>query len=301
MQQKLMWGVNVVLLALAGFLILTASQPEQDASAFMDNVPQIFKPVDLDQPFLFAGETLPTDNFDVRERLDRELTVNTYWHSSTILSIKSMLRYFPIMERILREEGVPEDLKYVAVAESSLRNAVSPAGARGIWQFMEGTAGDYNLEVNREIDERYDLEKSTRAAAQYFKRLHDRFGSWALATAAYNMGASRLRSTLEEQRAESYFDININEETSRYYFRLVAIKYIMEDPRAFGFYLDQEDYYAPLNDYRTVEVSGPVENWGDFAREHGTTYRMLKVYNPWLLDSKLTNRSGKTYEIRVPR
>lgn len=302
MQQKLMWGVNVVLLALAGFLMLTASQSDQnDAPRYLDNLPQIVKPVDLDQNFVFAGEKVPTENFDVRERLDRELTVNTYWHSSTILAIKHMRRYFPVMERILREEGLPTDLKYVAVAESSLRNAVSPAGARGLWQFMTGTAGDYGLEVNDEVDERYHLEKSTRAAAQYLRRLYERFGSWSLAAAAYNAGGGRINSYLNEQRAESYFDLNLGEETGRYYFRLVALKYIMEDPRAFGFFLDDEDYYPALDDYRTVEVSGSVDNWGDFAKEHGTTYRLLKVYNPWLLESSLSNRSGKTYELRVPR
>ena len=257
--------------------------------------------MDLDKNFEFCGESLPMDNFDVRERLDRELTVNTYWHSSTILSIKSTMRFFPTMERILKEEGVPTDLKYIAVAESALRNAVSPAGAKGIWQFMKGTGNEYGLEINSEIDERYHLEKSTRAAAKYLKSLRNRFGSWANAAAAYNMGGGNMNKHLREQQAESYFDLNLNEETSRYYFRLVAIKNILENPRAFGFYLDKEDYYKALDDYRVVEVDSSVENWGAFAAEQGISYRILKVYNPWLIDSKLTNRSGKTYEIRVPR
>ena len=266
-----------------------------------ENVPQIVKGMDLDKNFEFCGESLPMDNFDVRERLDRELTVNTYWHSSTILSIKSTMRFFPTMERILKEEGVPTDLKYIAVAESALRNAVSPAGAKGIWQFMKGTGNEYGLEINSEVDERYHLEKSTRAAAKYLKSLRNRFGSWANAAAAYNMGGGNMNKHLREQQAESYFDLNLNEETSRYYFRLVAIKNILENPRAFGFYLDKEDYYKALDDYRVVEVDSSVENWGAFAAEQGISYRILKVYNPWLIDSKLTNRSGKTYEIRVPR
>jgi hypothetical protein len=257
--------------------------------------------MDLEQSFQFCEEVVPTDNFDVRERLDRELTVNTYWHSSTVLSIKAKLRYFPTMDRILQEEGVPADLKYIAVAESALRNVTSPAGAKGFWQFMKGTGIEYGLEINDEVDERYHLEKSTRAAAKYLKSLRSRFGSWANAAAAYNMGSGNMNKRLREQEAENYFELNLNEETSRYYFRLVAIKYILENPRAYGFYLDEGDYYPPLDDYREVAVNNEVSSWGAFAKENGTNYRMLKVYNPWLVNGKLTNRSGKTYTIRLPR
>lgn len=307
MSKQKLWRINIFLLALASVFIFVASkmsngeQQNQYEWQPTENVPQIVKGMDLDKSFEFCGESLPMDNFDVRERLDRELTVNTYWHSSTILSIKSTMRFFPTMERILKEEGVPTDLKYIAVAESALRNAVSPAGAKGIWQFMKGTGNEYGLEINDEVDERYHLEKSTRAAAKYLKSLRNRFGSWANAAAAYNMGGGNMNKHLREQQAESYFDLNLNEETSRYYFRLVAIKNILENPRAFGFYLDKEDYYKALDDYRIVEVDSSVENWGAFAAEQGISYRILKVYNPWLIDSKLTNRSGKTYEIRVPR
>lgn len=306
MTKQKLWRINILLLALTAIFILVASrmtdseQPQYDWQP-TDNVPQIVKGMDLDQNFEFCGEALPMDNFDVRERLDRELTVNTYWHSSTILSIKSTMRFFPVMERILEEEGVPTDLKYIAVAESALRNAVSPAGARGIWQFMKGTGNEYGLEINSEVDERYHLEKSTRAAAKYLRSLRERFGSWANAAAAYNMGGGNMNKRLREQEAANYFELNLNEETSRYYFRLVAIKNILENPRAFGFYLDKEDYYQPLDNYTTEEVSEAVESWGAFAKERGTTYRLLKVYNPWLIDSKLTNRAGKTYEIRIPR
>ncbi len=306
MTKQKLWRINILLLALTGIFILVASrmtsgeQPDYDWQP-TDNVPQIVKGMDLDQSFEFCGEELPMDNFDIRERLDRELTVNTYWHSSTILSIKSTMRFFPVMERILEEEGVPTDLKYIAVAESALRNAVSPAGAKGIWQFMKGTGNEYGLEINSEVDERYHLEKSTRAAAKYLRSLRQRFGSWANAAAAYNMGGGNMNKRLREQEADNYFELNLNEETSRYYFRLVAIKNILENPRAFGFYLDKEDYYKPLDDYTTEEVSEAIESWGGFAKERGISYRMLKVYNPWLIDSKLTNRAGKTYEIRLPR
>jgi membrane-bound lytic murein transglycosylase D len=297
--------LSIALLGTIITLFLVAKSKPEDTGfkgvSTTDNLPQIVKAIDLDQPFSFCGEALPMDNFDVRERLDRELTVNTYRHSSSILFIKKTRRYFPTMERILREEGVPTDLKYLAVAESDLRNAVSPAGARGLWQFMKGTGKEYGLEINEEVDERYHLEKATRAAAKYLRSLRERFGSWALAAAAYNMGGGNLDRHLEEQRAASYFDLNLNQETARYYFRLVAIKHLIEHPRSYGFYLDEADYYPGLDNYHEVEVQEAVPNWGDFAREHDTSYRMLKVYNPWLRQSRLSNRSGKTYIIKIPR
>jgi hypothetical protein len=265
-----------------------------------DRIPQVVKSVDLEGPFDFAGELLPMENFDVRERLDRELLVNTYWHSSTMLNIKNTYKFFPVIERILADNGIPDDFKYLAVAESSLRNETSPAGAKGFWQFMKNTGEYYGLEINSEVDERFHLEKATQAACKYILDYKKRFGSWTLAAAAYNMGGTSLARNLETQRAEQFYDLNLNDETNRYIFRLVAIKEILKNPEKFGFYLEPEEAYQPLNDYQIVEVKGPVPNWGDFAREHGTTYRMIKVYNPWLLDSNLTNRSGKTYEIRVP-
>lgn len=306
MKKQKLWRINIALLCLSCVFIFMASRlgtTDEEARDFRssDNIPQIVKGMDLERSFSFCDEKVPTDNFDIRERLDRELTVNTYWHSSTILSIKAKLRYFPTMDRILEEEGVPTDLKYVAVAESALRHVTSPAGAKGFWQFMRGTAIEYGLEVNDEVDERYHLEKSTRAAAKYLKSLHNRFGSWANAAAAYNMGGGNMNKRLREQEAESYFELNLNEETSRYYFRLVAIKYIMENPRAYGFYLDEKDYYPPLDDYREVAVSSTISSWGAFAKENGTNYRMLKVYNPWLVSNKLTNRNKKTYAIRLAR
>ncbi len=263
-------------------------------------IPQVVKGMDMNRRYTFAGEVIPTKDFDVYERLDRELTVNTYWHSSTLLNIKKAARYFPVIEKILAENGLPEDLKYIAVAESNLSNAVSPAGAKGLWQFMESAAEQYGLEVNSEVDERYHIEKSTEAACKYFKYLQNRFGSWTMAAAAYNVGPTRLARTIEEQRAETYYDLNLNEETSRYVFRLIAIKEIMQRPSDFGFYLDEKEKYPPLFDYSIVKVNGAVENFGDFAKKYGTSYRLLKVYNPWLIDSRLTNRSRKTYEIKIP-
>ncbi len=264
-------------------------------------LPQQIRAIDLDRTFDFAGERLPMDNFDVRERLDRELMVNAYWHSSTILNIKSAHKFFPVIEKILTKNGVPDDLKYIAVAESGLRNVTSPAGAKGYWQFMKPVARHHNLEISSEVDERYHIEKATQAAAEHFKDLKKRFGTWAMAAAAYNMGGTRLSKEKELQRSNNYFDLNLNEETSRYVFRLVAIKEILNNPEVFGFDIDSTQMFQPMDDFAVVEVNEPVANWGDFAQKYGISYRMLKVYNPWLTSAKLTNKEKKTYRIKIPQ
>jgi hypothetical protein len=262
---------------------------------------QIIQAVDAPADIDFAGEKLDMDNFDVMERLDRELLVNSYWQSNMVLNIKHAHRYFPTIERILAENGVPDDFKYLAVAESGLKNVTSPAGAKGLWQFMKATGRGYNLTVTSEIDERMHLEKSTQAACTYLKRLKGDLGSWSLAAAAYNMGEAKLKSTMQKQRADSYYELNLNQETMRYFFRLVAIKEIMKNPRKYGFYVDDHQKYQPLDDYHEIEVTGQLASWGDFAKKYGTTYRMLKVYNPWITDYRLVNREGKKYMVRIPK
>jgi len=263
---------------------------------------QKVRSVNLDKPFNFCGEALPMDNWDVRQRLDAELLRNVYYHSQTILAVKRANAFFPVIEPIMKEMGVPNDLKYLAVAESALSNALSPAGARGVWQFMKSAADGYGLEVSTEVDERYHLEKATRAACRYLRREKERLGSWTLAAAAYNGGPERIATELEKQRAKSFYDLNLAaDETMRYPFRIVAIKEVMEHPEEYEYVIEKDHLYPPLTDFKTVEVSGPVPSWGDFARDHNTSYRMLKLYNPWLVDSKLTNKSGKTYQIRLPK
>lgn len=263
-------------------------------------VPQMIKSVDLDKEFTFAGEAVPINDFDVLQRLDNELTLNTYRHGSTSLNIKKAARYFPIIEKIFQEYNIPDDLKYVSVAESDLSNATSPAGAKGFWQFMPRVAQEYGLEVNKEVDERYHLEKATVAAAKHLQRYKDYFGSWTLATAAYNGGIGRIKKSLESQRAASFYDLNLNQETSRYIFRVLAMKEIMSQPKKFGYYLSEDDLYPVWNDYYVVEMSTAIENLGDFAQDNGISYRQLKAYNPWLLSSKLTNPKRKTYQIKIP-
>lgn len=247
-----------------------------------------------------AGEILPKDQFDAYERFDRELMGISFSHGTTMASMKLAGRYFPTIEPILAKNGIPDDFKYLAVAESNLRNATSPAGAKGLWQFMPATAREYGLEVSDEIDERYDIEKVTEAACLFLKRAYKDFGSWTLAAASYNMGGGRLREHLRTQKHTSYYDLNMNTETSRYVPRILAFKYIMQNPETYGFYLKKEELYAPLPSYKIVQVSTPIENWSDFAQAQGITYKNFKVHNPWILGDKLTNKARKTYNIKIP-
>jgi len=307
---KRIFNVYVGLFAALTLVLILAfkggkTEPENPSPVFSASnnhtgLPQVIRPAKLKPEYSFAGEALPMGNFDVRERLARELTVNSYYHSSTTENLKKMLRFFPVIEPILERNQLPKDLKYLAVAESNLSNAVSPAGAKGFWQFMSPSARQYGLEVSSEVDERYHLEKSTEAASKYFKDLHKRFGNWTMAAAAYNVGPTRFSREKSLQRMDSYYDMNLNVETSRYVFRIVAIKEVMQHPTDFGFYIDDDQNYPPLKDFRTVEVKETIENLGDFAIEQGTSYRMLKLYNPWLISHKLSKKSGKTYQIRIP-
>jgi len=265
----------------------------------VSTLPQIIEAVDLDRTFTFAGEVMP-NNFDNKERLDRELLVNAYWQSATLMHIKAAYRYFPTIERILAENGIPDDFKYLAVAESSLRHVSSPANAKGFWQFRKLAAKEFNLEVNDEVDERYHTEKATLAACKYLKQLHKRFGSWSNAAAAYNVGPTNFRRTLNNQGQDNFYDLNLNSETSRYVFRLMAIKEIMTNPSQYGFYIDDSKKYQPLDNFYEVTVDKTVNSWSAFAKEHGISYRMLKVYNPWLRDTKLTVINN-TYKVKIPR
>lgn len=253
----------------------------------------------LPNELTFCDENVPLERLDVRERLDRELLVNTYWQSNTLLAYKRAARWFPMIEDILRSEGVPEDMKYIAVIESGLTNVVSPAGATGYWQFMKETAIRHGLEVNGEVDERYHVEKSTRAACQYLKNAYARYGDWALAAASYNLGQGGVDKQIDRQKRSSYFDLLLNEETARYVYRILAMKEIMRDPGRYGFHLREKDLYAPYRT-RTLEISGSVNDLADLAIANGTDYKTLKLLNPWLRDNHLTNREGRTYTVLLP-
>ncbi|MCQ2375009.1 MAG: lytic transglycosylase domain-containing protein [Salinivirgaceae bacterium] len=258
----------------------------------------VVKPIEIPSQITFMGERVPVENFDTRESLDRELQVNMFWHSQTIMLLKRANRYFPEIEPILKENNVPDDLKYIALIESGLMNVTSPSGAKGFWQFLEGTAKECLLEVNNEVDERYNVAKATQAAIRYFKKQNDRFGSWTMAAASYNMGGNGLAKQVARQKCNNYYDLTLGEETERYVFRALAIKMIFENPTQFGFNIPTEFLYEPIP-CRIVEVDSTISNIADFAFSQGTNYKMLKVLNPWLRDNKLTNRKGKTYQIKI--
>ncbi|MDX5426846.1 MAG: lytic transglycosylase domain-containing protein [Bacteroidota bacterium] len=267
-------------------------------SNFMNNYSVYSVP--LPTSVQFAGEEVPLEDPDVFERLDREMLVNTYWQSNGILLIKRANKYFPVIEPILKKNGIPDDFKYLAVIESGLTNAASPAGARGFWQFLEGTARDYDLEVNGEVDERYHVALSTEAACKYFKDAYERFGSWTLVAASYNMGMFGLEKQLDRQHETSYYNVNLNEETGRYVFRILAIKQILANYKDYGFKLREKDLYKDVPTYE-ITVDTTIAHLGDFAHQNNISYKTLKYLNPWLRDNSLNNRSGKPYLIKLPK
>lgn len=247
----------------------------------------------------FAGEPVPVQNPDIKERMDRELLVNTYWQSNGLLLFKRANKYFPIIEPILKEEGVPEDLKYLAVIESGLTQAVSPARATGFWQILKETGKEYGLEVNDNVDERYHIEKSTRAACKYLKASKERFGSWTLAAAAYNAGNYGVSREMERQNVDGYYDLLLGEETGRYVFRILALKEILSNPGKYGFNFQDKDLYTEVPTYK-VSVDTAVSDFTKFAEGFGINYKILKIHNPWLREKHLNNSSRKQYSIDIP-
>jgi hypothetical protein len=255
--------------------------------------------VEIPSWLTFAGEPVPIDLFDVMESMDRELLSNTYFHSQTIRLLKMAHRYFPQIEPVLKKNLVPDDFKYLAVAESGLTQAVSPAKAVGFWQLLKGTAQEYGLEVSGEVDERYHVTRSTYAACQYLIESFRKYGNWTMTAASYNAGRRGMDTQIKRQKKDNYYDLLLNEETARYLYRVVAFKLIFENPEAYGFTLTEEDLYQEIPSY-VVEVDSAVSDFADFAAEFNTNYKILKYMNPWLRDNKLTNPSRKTYEIILP-
>lgn len=267
--------------------------PEQPN--IVNNAMALEVPVNL----TFAGEPVPTNDADVHERLDRELLVNTYWHSNMLLSIKRANRFFPVMEPILKKHGVPDDFKYLALIESGLVNVVSPAGAAGFWQILKTTGTEYGLEIGKDVDERYHVEKATEAACAYLKAAKARFGSWTAAAASYNMGMGGLSKQMERQGASNYYDLLLNSETSRYVFRIVAVKEIYENPAKYGFKFTKEDLY-PVVPITKTSIEAPVDDLAELAGNYGVTYKALKIHNPWLRDKHLKSHDKKEYVLEIP-
>lgn len=249
----------------------------------------------------FAGEEVPLWHFDVKESLDRELMVNSYFHSQTLRILKLAPRYFSIIEPILKRNSIPDDFKYLALAESGFDpKALSPAGAAGIWQFMKGTARENGLEVNSNVDERYNIEKATLAACSYLHESHAKYGNWTTVAASYNAGRNGVDRQIERQKETHYYNLLLNEETARYVFRILALKVILENPKAYGFDVSKKELY-PTIPVTTLTVDTPVTDFAAFAKKYDTNYKMLKYFNPWLRDTYLNNSSRKVYQIKVPK
>ncbi|PSR54363.1 murein transglycosylase [Adhaeribacter arboris] len=260
-----------------------------------------YRPFPLPKTMSFAGEPVPLEVTDVAERLDRELQSNAYFHSNVLLALKRLQRSLPELERVLEANGLPADFKYVALAESLLGNVISPKGAVGVWQFMPSTARELKLTINDEVDERYHFEKSTIAACNYFKKARQRFGSWTNAAASYNRGMGGLQAALKAQKVTSYYDLYLNEETSRYMFRILALKEIMENPKRYGFDLLQADVYSSVPT-RPVTINATIEDLPQFALNQGINYRILRLHNPWLKGYKLTVADTTAiYSLQLPQ
>tara|TARA_R100000935_G_scaffold42923_1_gene65216 strand:+ start:37927 stop:38871 length:945 start_codon:yes stop_codon:yes gene_type:complete len=295
-------GLLALVVFVSGLCVNAVQEPETTDETLQKRLVNDYNVYALPLPdkMDFAGEPVPLNDPDIRERMDRELLVNTYWQSNGLLMFKRANKYFPIIEPLLEKYGLPDDFKYLAVAESGLDNVRSPAGAAGFWQFLKGTGREYGLEVNDYVDERYHLEMATKVAAEYLKKSKDRFGSWTLAAAAYNAGNAGVNRQIERQELDNnYYDILLNSETSRYVFRILAFKEIMSNPKKYGFNFRQQDLYKRVPTYK-VKVDTAVTDFAVFAKKFDINYKILKLHNPWLRDTYLKNASGKEYFIEIP-
>ncbi|RLD26228.1 MAG: lytic transglycosylase domain-containing protein [Bacteroidetes bacterium] len=296
-------GVSLLLIVLSLVLVkyfTFSSDTEEDNDNYQRYFNKSYKvfAIELPDSISFCDEVVPTDMVDIEERLDREMLVNSYWQSQTLLFFKRANKYFPVIEPILKEKGVPDDFKYIALIESGLTNIVSPAGASGYWHFLKKTAQQYNLEVNDAVDERYNLEKSTIAFCDYILEANSKFNNWTLAAASYNMGMTGIQKQINRQKVNNYYDLLLNDETGRYVFRILAVKEILSNPQKYGFHFRPKDLYQPY-DYSIVEVDYPIESLVNFSQENGINYKILKELNPWLRRSNLPNTKGNSYEVKI--
>ena len=284
--------------AITAETIAEAENKATQTNSIDDNDYNVYA-LDVPETLDFAGEEVPLHLPDVKERMDRELLVNTYWQSNGLLLFKRANKYFPIIEPILKEYGIPDDFKYLAVIESGLQNVTSPAGARGFWQIMKATGKENGMEINSNVDERFNLEKATRVACTYLLKSKERFGNWTSAAAAYNAGNGGIGKRLKEQQVDTYYDLLLGQETGRYIFRVIALKEIFTNAKKYGFNLDDKHLYTYIPTYK-VEVDSAVTNFASFAKEFGINYKILKIHNPWLRENKLNNKSKKKYQIAIP-
>lgn len=286
------------------YLLLSCSQIESNTENTKCKTKKVQEIKQFQLPQLpnsvdFCGIDFPLDNFDVRERLDKEIIVNAYYHSSTIQGLKRANRYFPQIEEALKENGIPDDFKYLCLIESGLTQSTSPAGAKGFWQFMPTTAEEFGLKVNNQIDERLDITKSTAAACQYLKNAQSKFGDWMLTAASYNRGVGGIENALKEQQVDRYFDLYLTNETSRYVFRILAMKLIFENPEMYGFSQEEIELYEPIPTNK-INVTSSISNLKSWAKSKGTNYKMVKILNPWILGDNLKIKN-ETLIIEIPK
>jgi hypothetical protein len=300
--QQVAFALGGLILGFFFFTLLTSSteegaEDEAVEASFRDEYKVI--PVIIPESMDFAGEAVPLSEIDIRERLDRELTVNTYWQSQTLLSLKKAHRWFPVISPILEEEGVPQDFKYLALIESGLDNIVSPAGAAGFWQILKSTATEGGLRLDEEVDERYHLEKATRFACKYLKTAKEKFGTWTAAAASYNMGMNGYQRQVDSQGSSNYYNLFLNSETSRYVFRILAAKAIVSHPEKYGFYLRNKDLYPTLETF-SLRLDTSITDVYQFALQSGINYKLLRRYNPWIRGKKLSVSTGDSLIISLP-
>ncbi|NDV80968.1 lytic transglycosylase domain-containing protein [Bacteroides sp. 51] len=289
--------IAVIIGATTPFLFSNTEVDENHSAK--SQVPYCVSPPIVPQEATFAGQKVDLERYDLRERMDREMMAFTYMHSTTMLLVKRANRFFPVVEPILKENNIPDDFKYLMVIESNLNTlARSHAGAAGLWQFMQATGREKGLEVNNNIDERYHVEKSTRAACKYLKESYNRYGDWLTVAAAYNAGNGRISGELNKQLATRAVDLWLVEETSRYMFRIMAAKLVLQDPQAYGFLIKKEQLYPPLP-YKELKVTTGIDDLAKFAKENGVSYAQLKDANPWLRSTSLENKSGRTYTLKI--
>jgi membrane-bound lytic murein transglycosylase D len=296
----ILFGIGIIGLATA--FIFAISEKRDDELAYRSHFfsdYRIYTPPVPDKAD-FAGEKAPLELFYIREAFDREIMAATFMHSSTILAFKRANRWFPVIEPILKKNGIPDDFKYLCLAESNLSNVVSPSSAEGFWQFLKPTGQKYGLEITEEVDERYNVEKATEAACSYFREAYETYHSWTLAAASFNRGMDGMSRALLSQRVSDYYDLFLNDETARYIFRILAIKEVWNHPTKYGFFLREQDLYRPVPTY-TVAVDSAVQDLPSLATKLKVSYRVLREFNPWIKRYNLPNKSGKKYTLILPK
>lgn len=295
------FGLTVILISILKLFSYSVSDSisDGDYDDYFNSSYKVFS-IHIPKNLNFAGEKVPVKDFTVHEAIEKELIINTYWQSQSLLLHKRANRWFPLIEPILKENGIPDDFKYIALVESQLTNVISPQGATGFWQIVEPTGKQYGLEITEEVDERYDVEKSTRAACKYFREAYRIFNNWTLVAASYNRGMGGVQAAMDKQKVDNYYDLLLTEETARYVYRILAVKEIISRPKVYGYILRKKDLYPPIAT-KKIKVDSTINDLANFAISQKVNYKILKIFNPWLKANTLTNTEKKKYIIEIPK